>query len=281
MPLPILYFCFFAPAAIGYRSLRFPLWIEDHLPQVRQAASPEAKVRLTKPAGTAPCDSLPQPVLSSCASRRRGLGCSATSTAPAHTAQAGRIRHSAAAAAPPLVRAFASCEANLRQKPLGVSLCLPSPTATWGSRCSTQRLPGSPATPPIPCRCARRKMPGHWRRTCAGDVRVVPFASPRRPLPQGDLSGVGSVLALSNGYMGLALFDAAPAPPPCYPSADFVSPLPTLSPRPCPPLTLALCRRKALWQGGGAAAVQGATCSLPRHLVVFETASHGVWCLDN
>eukprot|EP01047_Picozoa_sp_COSAG01_P073525 COSAG01_NODE_12016_length_1816_cov_2.455446_1_plen_47_part_10 len=30
------------------------------------SASPEAKVRLTKLAGTAPCDSLPQPVLSSC-----------------------------------------------------------------------------------------------------------------------------------------------------------------------------------------------------------------------
>jgi hypothetical protein len=34
-------------------------WIEDCLPQVRKADSPEAKVRLTKPAGTAPCDSLP------------------------------------------------------------------------------------------------------------------------------------------------------------------------------------------------------------------------------
>jgi hypothetical protein len=97
----------------------------DHglIPQVRQAASPEPKVRLTKRAGATPCLSLPQPVLSSCANWRHGLRCSATPTALAHTAQAGRIsrisiwiRHSAAVATPSLVRDFASCEANLRQE---------------------------------------------------------------------------------------------------------------------------------------------------------------------
>jgi hypothetical protein len=104
----------------------------------------------------------------------------------------------------------------LGRLPGGAFVCA---VCLWGGRLCLSRGKLSHVAVAVPCRCARRKMPGHWRRTCAGDVRVVPSASPRRPLPQGDLSGVGSVLALSNGYMGLALFDAAPAPLPRYPSA--------------------------------------------------------------
>ena len=71
------------------------------------------------------------------------------------------------------------------------------------------------------------------------------------------------MLALSNGYMGLALFDAAPAPLPCYPSASaghHCSVSSTLS------LTGACVAQKegALARGGlRQATVRGATCSLP------------------